>query len=79
MKKNTIKNICIPFIAITLLSLTSTAFAKKEVKMEKCMGIAKAGMGDGKVTMDGKTEEWLYVPAGACEKFVDGHLLLDKK
>lgn len=79
MKINTIKNICIPFIAITLLSITSTTFAKKEVVMEKCMGIAKAGMGDGKVTIDGKTEEWLYIPAGACEKLVGGRLLLDKK
>ncbi|MCK5662691.1 MAG: DUF2282 domain-containing protein [Thiotrichaceae bacterium] len=64
--------------AMGLASLTSSSFAA-EAEKEKCMGLAKAGMGDGKVTIDGKVEEWLYVPAGACAKFVDGRLLLDKK
>ena len=64
--------------AMGLASITSSSFAA-EAEKEKCMGLAKAGMGDGKVTIDGKVEEWLYVPAGACAKFVDGRLLLDKK
>ena len=63
---------------VGLVSITSSSFAADD-KTEKCMGLAKAGMGDGKVTIDGKVEEWLYVPAGACAKFVDGRLLLDKK
>jgi len=65
-------------VAIGLVALTSPSFAADKEK-EKCMGIAKAGMGDGKTTIDGKVEEWLYVPAGACAKFVDGRLLIDKK
>jgi len=63
---------------IGLVSVTSSSFAA-EVKKDKCMGIAKEGMGDGKVTIDGKVEEWLYLPAGACEKFVGGRLLIEKK
>ncbi len=63
--------------AMGLASITSSSFAAAAEK-EKCMGLAKTGMGDGKVTIDGKIEEWLYVPAGACAKFVDGRLLLDK-
>jgi len=64
--------------AMGLASITSSSFAA-EAEKEKCMGLAKVGKGDGKVTIDGKIEEWLYVPAGACAKFVDGRLLLDKK
>ena len=64
--------------AMGLASITSSSFAA-DAEKEKCMGLAKAGMGDGKTTVDGKVEEWLYVPAGACAKFVDGRLLIDKK
>ncbi len=64
--------------AMSLASITSSSFAA-DTEQEKCMGLAKAGTGDGTITIDGKVEEWLYVPAGACAKFVDGRLLLDKK
>lgn len=64
--------------AMGLASITSSSFAA-DAEKEKCMGLAKAGQGDGKTTIDGKAEEWLYVPVGACAKFVDGRLLLDKK
>ena len=72
------KKLFIALLATGLLSITSTGFSA-DAEKEKCMGLAKAGMGDGKITIDGKTEEWLYVPAGSCAKFVDGRLLLDKK
>jgi len=62
----------------SLISFSSSTFAA-EPKKEKCMGLAKAGKGDGKVTIDGKVEEWLYVPAGSCAKFVDGRLLIKQK
>ncbi len=65
-------------ISAGLVLLTSSSFAA-EAKEEKCMGLAKAGKGDGKITIDGKIEEWLYVPAGSCAKFVDGRLLIEKK
>ncbi len=65
------------FTGLALASLTSSTFAA-ESEQEKCMGLAKAGKGDGKITIDGKTEEWLYVPVGSCSKFVDGRLLIEK-
>ena len=46
---------------------------------EKCAGIVKAGLNDcgtsihdcsGKATADSDPEEWIYVPAGTCEKIV---------
>ena len=52
--------------------------------MEKCYGVAKAGMNDckagegttcqGSSTMDGQKNAWLLVPAGVCEKLVGGSL-----
>ena len=75
------KKLLIATFALTtigLVSISSSSFAE-DAKQDKCMGLAKAGMGDGKTTVDGKVEEWLYVPAGACAKFVDGRLLIDKE
>lgn len=73
------KKAILPLIAFGLLSLSTSSFAKKEVKMEKCLGLAKAGMGDGKVTLNGKEKEWLYVPAGQCQKLIGGEVYIDKK
>ena len=75
-KKQLIAMFTLIFIGLT--SITSSIFAA-DAEKEKCMGLAKAGQGDGKITIDGKVEEWLYVPAGSCAKFVDGRLLIDKK
>jgi len=75
---NTIKKVFILLCMTGLVSVTSSTFAAEEKKMEKCMGLAKAGMGDGKSTVDGKVEEWLLVPAGSCAKFVDGRILMDE-
>lgn len=66
-------------IAMGLVSMTSATFAEdKKVEMEKCLGLAKAGMGDGKVTIDGEEKEWLLVPVGSCEKFIGGRVYLAK-
>jgi uncharacterized membrane protein len=60
----------------------SPAFAK-DVKMEKCYGIAKAGKNDcqtaysacaGTSKKDGESTAWLYVPQGTCKKIVGGTL-----
>lgn len=57
---------------------TNTAIAGKP-GMEKCLGVAKAGMNDcganghscaGKAAVDGDPNEWVYVPEGTCEKIV---------
>ncbi len=67
-------------IAAGVMAASSDAFASKP-KMEKCMGIAKAGMNDcgtskhscaGQATKDGDPEEWVYVPEGTCQKIVNG-------
>ena len=52
--------------------------------MEKCYGVAKAGMNDckagegtscqGTSTMDGQKNAWVLTPAGLCEKLVGGSL-----
>jgi uncharacterized membrane protein len=56
--------------------------------MEKCMGIVKAGMNDcgtskhacaGQATTDNDPEEWVYVPAGTCEKISGGKVKESKK
>lgn len=50
---------------------------------EKCAGIAVAGKNDcgsldskhdcaGKATMDDSPNDWVYVPAGTCEKIAGG-------
>ena len=52
--------------------------------MEKCYGVAKAGMNDckagegttcqGSSTMDGQKNAWVLTPTGLCEKLVGGSL-----
>ena len=51
-------------------------------KAEKCYGIAKAGKNDcastgsnscaGTSRVDADPRAWIYVPAGYCERIVDG-------
>jgi uncharacterized membrane protein len=50
--------------------------------MEKCFGIAKAGLNDcgtktntgcaGSSKVDGEKDAWIYVPRGTCNKIVGG-------
>jgi len=51
--------------------------------MEKCYGIAKAGMNDcgnaqhacaGQAKQAGMGNEWIYVPKGLCNKIVGGSI-----
>ena len=74
-----------------VLALGVTAVNAAEMKMdsnmgnvegmEKCYGIAKAGMNDcgtethgcgGESKMDRDKENWILVPAGTCKKIVGG-------
>lgn len=50
-------------------------------EMEKCYGIAKAGMNDcgtpthscaSHTTNDSSPDDWIYVPKGTCDKIVGG-------
>ncbi len=53
------------------------------VKSEKCYGLAKAGKNDcaagthscaGSSKIDADPASWIYVPAGYCERIVNGSL-----
>lgn len=65
---------------LIVAGVASPAFAAKP-GMEKCAGIAKAAKNDcgtskhscaGQAAKDGDKEEWVYVPAGTCDKIVRG-------
>lgn len=65
-------------LALILLASISTATFSAEEKMEKCAGIVKEGKADGQKLIKGKKVDWILVPAGACLKFVNGKVILDK-
>ena len=67
-------------LSLTTAGLVLAGDADKESK-EKCYGIAKAGKNDcaanghacaGQSKVDGQASEWIYVPAGTCERIVNG-------
>lgn len=67
-------------VALGLGAASQTAEAAKP-GFEKCAGIVKAGMNDcgtsnhscaGQAATDGDAEEWVYVPAGTCNKIAGG-------
>jgi len=69
-------------IAIGLSTLSANALAAKP-GFEKCAGIVKAGMNDcgtskhscaGMAKMDSAADEWIYVPAGTCNKIAGSTL-----
>lgn len=54
---------------------------KPKFDAEKCYGVARAGKNDcqtassscaGTSKRDGQKDAWLYVPAGACDRLVNG-------
>lgn len=72
-------------IAASLFAvLTGTsAIAADKSEREKCYGVAKAAKNDcaskdkshscaGQAKKDADANEWVYVPAGLCEKLADG-------
>lgn len=66
------------------LAMTANVSAadKGASKMEKCYGVAKAGKNDcasagnnscaGTSATDGDAKAWIMVPAGTCDKLVNG-------
>jgi len=77
-------------LALSVAGVATTASAKpawmkKGVVVEKCYGVAKAGMNDcaakghqcaGKSTVDNDPDSFIYLPAGICEK-LGGHAMKD--
>lgn len=59
--------------------------AEPQFEAEKCYGIAKAGQNDcastgnnscaGTSRLDADPNAWLYVPAGYCDRIVNGNLI----
>lgn len=80
MKKTTALNsIAATSILAAAVLLTSNAAMAGKPGMEKCLGVAKAGMNDcganghtcaGHAKTDADANEWVYVPEGSCEKIV---------
>jgi uncharacterized membrane protein len=57
--------------------------AKPAFEAERCFGVARAGMNDcaanghacqGQAKRDHNAREWLFLPAGTCERIVGGSL-----
>ena len=72
-------------VALGLGTMSQSAEAAKP-GFEKCAGVVKAGMNDcgtsnhscaGQAAADGDAEEWVYVPAGTCNKIAGGTLKED--
>ncbi len=67
------------------LSLTTGTTQAASCDMEKCYGVAKAGMNDcggkgtghscqGQATKSGDPNDWMYVAKGTCTKIIGGSL-----
>ncbi|RTR37359.1 DUF2282 domain-containing protein [Shewanella canadensis] len=65
------------------ISMGANAVPEQPTQWEKCAGIAKAGANDcgaldgshgcaGQAKTDNLPNEWVYVPAGTCEKITGG-------
>lgn len=76
-------------IGIMAAAIASTPAIAKNEKMEKCYGVVKAEKNDcadaksahscaGEAKMNGSKSEWIFLPAGSCEKIVGGTLIASK-
>jgi len=82
-KKQTIA-LSTAIVAGLTLASTSTISAAKDVKMEKCYGVAGAGHNDcaagpgtscaGTSKVDDQKNAWIYIPEGTCERLTGGSL-----
>lgn len=70
-------------IGALVLSTQAGAQEAPQPDADKCYGVVMAGKNDcagpghtcqGQATTDGSPQEWIFVPAGTCERLVDGSL-----
>ena len=71
-------------LAALLVAAPAATTLAADGDMEKCYGVAKAGLNDcaagegttcqGTSTVDGQKNAWIYLPAGLCDKLVGGSL-----
>ncbi len=68
-------------LSLAALSLNPSAAQATEAGKEKCFGVVKAGKNDcasndhacaGQAKADGDAKEFIFVPAGTCERIVNG-------
>lgn len=71
-------------IALATVALNAQPAATPKFDAEKCYGVAKAGKNDcaanghscqAQAKQDGNGREWIYVPAGTCERIIGGNLV----
>ena len=64
-------------LALGLVTTRSDAVVAGKPGLAKCAGIVKTGLNDcgtSKHDCSDMTQEWIYVPAGTCEKIVGSTL-----
>lgn len=70
-------------VLATLAGAGVASAEEAKTEMEKCYGVAKAGKNDcaskdgvnscaGSSTRDGDKNDWISVPAGLCDRLVNG-------
>ncbi|MGY6275638.1 BufA1 family periplasmic bufferin-type metallophore [Methylomonas sp. MgM2] len=68
-------------IALGALGMQTNAFADDKPEMEKCYGVARAGMNDcktqsnacaGHSMTDGQADAFIALPKGTCDRIVGG-------
>ncbi len=84
-KKNLVKAAVVGALSAGLVLSAGATKAASPNDMEKCYGVAKAGMNDcggkgtghscqGQSKTDGDPNDWLYLKKGSCEKIIGGSL-----
>ena len=74
---------------LSALATTAQAVPDAPKEWEKCAGVSKAAMNDcgaldgshncgGQAKADNLDIEWIYVPAGTCEKITGGQIAATK-
>lgn len=82
-KKRTVISTAIAGLVAVGAAMTAHAVPEQPTQWEKCAGIAKAGHNDcgalddshacaGQSKVSNSDVEWVYVPAGTCEKITGG-------
>jgi uncharacterized membrane protein len=70
-------------VALAQMALQAQPAPTPTFKAEKCYGISRAAKNDcaanghacqGQAKADANGREWIYVPAGTCERIVGGSL-----
>lgn len=79
----TLATVMVGSVALSVSSVAQGApVPTPDYKFERCYGVAKAGKNDcrsilscaGTATTDNDPNEYVYLPAGSCEKIVGGSL-----